>query len=82
MKVSELIESLKQCHPDCHVTVSMAVDSLPEDGRNEYFRIYGDVCHINDTGMGRREDITLIAAGEPNYPFKLIIAAYEKLKED
>ena len=81
MKVSELIEQLKQCHPDCTVTVSMAVDSLPEDGRNEYFRIFGDVCHINQVQKFPLEDVTLIAVGEPNYPFKLI-AADEKLKPE
>ena len=84
MKVFELIEQLKDCHPNSKVTVSMAVDSLPEDSRNEYFRIFGDVDHINETSRGSQfecnklgayDPITLIAIGEPNYPFKLLPTA-------
>ena len=52
MKVSELIEQLKKCHPDDNVEVSLTTDD------NHYF---GGIIEVNEIKAHRIGNVTLIA---------------------
>ena len=67
MKVAELIKELQKCEPKQEVLISMSTTTGNEEG----FRIFGEICNINEINPGL-EEITLICDGEPNYPFELI----------